>query len=166
VNATPDVITGATTVLVGQTTTLANTTSGGTWSSSVPSRATIGSVSGVVTGMSIGTTNITYMMSTGCFATRAMNIAAARGTNETVKEKAVIDLKLYPNPTTGIFNVTTSIAGTFNIYTMDGKMIETREIKEATTSFTLPNHLTAGYYVCEFVATDGTQKIVKIMYQP
>jgi hypothetical protein len=49
---------------------------------------------------------------------------------------------------------------------MDGKMIETREIKEATTSITLPNYLTAGYYVCQFVATDGTQKIVRIMYQP
>jgi uncharacterized protein YjdB len=64
VNATP-VISGSSTVCVGATTTLSST-GGGTWSSAAPAIATIGSVSGVVTGVSAGTTDITYILPTGC----------------------------------------------------------------------------------------------------
>jgi hypothetical protein len=49
---------------------------------------------------------------------------------------------------------------------MDGRIVETRTITDAITSITLPNTLPAGYYVCQFIATDGTQKIVRILYQP
>jgi len=52
-------ITGTTTVCAGSTTTLANTVSGGTWSSGTTSVATVNS-SGVVTGVSKGTSVITY----------------------------------------------------------------------------------------------------------
>jgi hypothetical protein len=166
VNATPAVITGATSVIVGATTTLANTTVGGTWSSSTTSRATIGSASGIVTGVSVGTTNITYMMPTGCFATRAMGTAAARGVEEELVAQEVSEMKIYPNPTSGNITIATDNTGTFNIYTMDGRIVETRTITDAITSITLPNTLPAGYYVCQFIATDGTQKIVRILYQP
>jgi uncharacterized protein YjdB len=166
VNPTPDVITGATTVLVGQTTTLTNTTVGGTWSSSVTSKATIGSVSGTVTGMSTGTTNITYMMSTGCFVTRAMNVAAARGADETVKEVVVTEVKLYPNPTTGIFTVATPIAGTVSVYTIDGKELLQQKVTSGVSSITLPNNITAGFYTCTFTGTDGGTTIIRLVYEP
>ncbi len=165
VNGTPDVITGATTVLMGQTTTLANTTSGGTWTSSIPSRATIVSASGVVRGMSIGTTNITYMMSTGCFVTRAMNIVAARGIDETVKEEVAIDVKLYPNPTNGIFTVATSVAGTISVYTIDGKELLQHEAQAGTTGITLPAGLANGMYMLRFNGADGGSKMVRLVYQ-
>jgi len=64
---TPGSITGTTSVGIGSTTSLSNSVAGGTWSSSTPSVATI-SGSGVVTGVSAGTTTITYSL-TSCAST-------------------------------------------------------------------------------------------------
>lgn len=53
-----------------------NATSGGVWSSSTPSVATIGST-GLATGVSAGTTTISYLISTGCgsaLATTTLNV--------------------------------------------------------------------------------------------
>ncbi len=58
-------ITGTLTVCVGGTTTLSDTTAGGTWTSSTPAVATIGSLTGIVTGVTAGTATITYNASTG-----------------------------------------------------------------------------------------------------
>lgn len=53
-------ITGTTSTCPGGTTTLSDATSGGTWTSSAPSIATIGATTGIVTAISVGTTTITY----------------------------------------------------------------------------------------------------------
>ncbi|MES2701531.1 MAG: T9SS type A sorting domain-containing protein [Bacteroidota bacterium] len=74
VNATPN-ISGTNKICVGSVTTLSSTTSGGTWSSSIVSVGTI-STAGVVTGLSSGTTNITYSLSTGCYATTVITVNA------------------------------------------------------------------------------------------
>ncbi len=60
----PGSISGTTTTCFGSATTLTNATSGGAWSSSAPSIATVNPSSGLVTGVSSGTATITY--STGC----------------------------------------------------------------------------------------------------
>jgi uncharacterized protein YjdB len=85
VNPLPAAISGATSVCVGSTTTLTNTTSGGTWSSSSAPIATVGSTNGVVTGVSVGGVDITYRItSTGCIAVSTMTVnslpAAITGT--------------------------------------------------------------------------------------
>ena len=61
----PTAITGATNVCVGGTTTLADASFGGVWSSSNPSVATITSA-GVVTGVASGTDEIYYAVSNSC----------------------------------------------------------------------------------------------------
>jgi uncharacterized protein YjdB len=164
VNPTPDVITGATSVLVGQTTTLANATVGGTWSSSVTSKATIGSVSGTVTGMSTGTTNITYMMSTGCFVTRAMNVAAARGVVGEVSHTEISVVSIYPNPTTGTFSIATSTSGMLSMYTIDGKEVLLQQLSSGISSITLPNTVAAGFYTCKFTDVEGKVTIMRLVY--
>ncbi len=58
-------ISGTTTVCAGSTTTFSNTVSSGTWSSATPSVATINSSTGVVTGISGGTSVITYSVESG-----------------------------------------------------------------------------------------------------
>src|SRR5262249_37926698 len=59
-----DTITGASAgVCVSGTETLTHSIPGGTWSSSNPSVATIGSSSGIISGVAIGTTTITYNVS-------------------------------------------------------------------------------------------------------
>ncbi len=57
-------ITGSASVCIGSTTTLSNSTAGGTWSSASPARATI-NASGVVSGVSSGTSLITYTYTNG-----------------------------------------------------------------------------------------------------
>jgi uncharacterized protein YjdB len=65
VNKTPAAITGTMIVCQGLTTTLSNSLPGGTWSGSAPGIATI-DASGIVTGVSAGTTSITYTLPPGC----------------------------------------------------------------------------------------------------
>jgi uncharacterized protein YjdB len=71
VATTAGTITGPDTVCEAAGTTLANTTTGGTWTSSNTSVATIDISSALVTGVSPGTTTISYIVTaTGCFTTR------------------------------------------------------------------------------------------------
>jgi uncharacterized protein YjdB len=74
VNPLPGTISGTASACIGTTTTLANTPTGGTWSSGTPSVATIGLTNGVVSGVSAGTSLITYRLSTGCVSTRIVTI--------------------------------------------------------------------------------------------
>src|SRR5579871_979582 len=53
-------ITGPSSVCVAATITLSVTPTGGTWTSSAPGVATVGSSSGIVTGVTAGTTTIHY----------------------------------------------------------------------------------------------------------
>ncbi len=76
VYALPGSITGNTHVCVGSVTTLASTPSGGVWSSGGPAVAGIGSSSGLVTGVSAGTTTITYTIPTGCRVTAPFTVNA------------------------------------------------------------------------------------------
>ena len=75
-NALPN-ITGTTSgVCVGGTLTAANTTAGGVWSSSNTALATIGSSTGIVTGVAAGGLTITYTLA-GCYKTQPLNVNAA-----------------------------------------------------------------------------------------
>ena len=73
VNVLPTPITGATSVCMGTTTTLSDATPGGTWSSSSPAVASI-SPTGVITGISHGYSNISYILPTGCFSLSSMSV--------------------------------------------------------------------------------------------
>jgi len=80
VNASPTVaaITGTSTVAVGSTTTLANTTAGGVWSSSNTSIATVNST-GAVTGVAAGDATISYTVTSGgcsAIATKVITVSA------------------------------------------------------------------------------------------
>jgi len=76
VKGTPASITGATTVCVGATITLSDSTTGGTWSSSSTGRASVVSSTGVVTGVSAGAVNITYTNGCGT-STYAITVIAS-----------------------------------------------------------------------------------------
>ena len=66
VNIAPGLITGTLNACVGATSALGNTVFGGTWTSASTGIATIGSSSGIVTGVAAGTSVISYSMGTGC----------------------------------------------------------------------------------------------------
>lgn len=69
----PAVITGPSTVCEGLTISLTDATSGGTWSSASTLIATVGSGTGIVTGVSRGTTTITYSAGS-CPATKVITV--------------------------------------------------------------------------------------------
>ncbi len=73
VNTAPSSITGSI-VCIGSTATLTDAVSGGTWSSTIPANATIGSSSGIVTGVALGTTTIIYTLPAGCMATTLVTV--------------------------------------------------------------------------------------------
>ncbi len=66
-------ITGTATVCPGSTTTLSNATTGGVWSSSLTSIATVNS-SGVVTGITSGTVTISYTVTADCGTASATRV--------------------------------------------------------------------------------------------
>lgn len=76
VNPTPGAITGATDVCAGSTITLGNIIPGGEWVSSNTSVATVGSSSGIVTGLNAGTTEVSYILGAGCAATTIVSVHA------------------------------------------------------------------------------------------
>lgn len=68
----PNAITGTATLCVGTYTTLSCATGGGAWSSSNPEFATVSS--GVVYGVSAGTSTITYELASGCRSTKMVTV--------------------------------------------------------------------------------------------
>ncbi len=75
VNAAPaSSIGGVTTVCAGSAAQLSNSVSGGTWSSSDNSLATVGLTTGLVTGVAAGTPVITYTLLGGCTATTVVTV--------------------------------------------------------------------------------------------
>jgi uncharacterized protein YjdB len=76
VNALPGVISGASVLCSGITTTLSATPSGGTWSSSNTAVGTIGITTGVFTGLTGGNTTVTYKLATGCQSETTLTINA------------------------------------------------------------------------------------------
>ena len=74
----PGAITGPASVCTGSTITLSDGTAGGTWSSSNIARATVGSTTGIVTGISAGTVNISYITVSGgtCRAIKSVTVGA------------------------------------------------------------------------------------------
>ncbi len=80
VNPLPSAITGAPVLCVGFTTSLTDGPGTGTWSSSNTSIATVGSSSGIVTGMSGGTAIITWAQgSTTCWTIRTVTVIPVPG---------------------------------------------------------------------------------------
>ncbi len=71
----PGYIIGATGVCTGATTTLSDTTTG-TWSSGNPAIATIGALSGIVTGTGVGSAAITFTSTVGCTVTTTVSVTS------------------------------------------------------------------------------------------
>ena len=109
-------ITGTLNVCVGLTTTLSDAVFGGTWSSTNPGFGSIGSATGVVTGIAAGTTTITYSPGAGCTATVSVTVNAA------------------PAPVTGNPNICIGLSNTLADATTGGSWGTSSSIIEPVTS--------------------------------
>jgi uncharacterized protein YjdB len=125
VNALPAAITGGTSVCIGNTTLMSNTTIGGTWSSSTTGTAAI-DASGLVTGVSAGSATVTYALATGCYTTANVNVLSCP-TNIDMIAEGDKTINIFPNPSNGEFEVVLpAIAAPteVTITDMSGKIIE------------------------------------------
>lgn len=168
VKAAPAAITGSLVVTVGGTSALANSVAGGTWSSSTTGIAAVGT-SGVLTGVAAGTATITYKLtSTLCYvtATASVTAAAGRAANEQTMPGVPASIKMYPNPTQGVFTIESAISGKIGLYTLDGKQLSQHVIAAPQTEVKLPVDLTPGVYMCRFEGIDGTTYMVRVVYTP
>ncbi len=101
INPLPAPITGRTTVCVGDTIQLVTTSTGGRWTSSAPAIATIGSASGIVTGITPGGARITYTLPTGCFVTYSVTVYPVPGPIVGADSVCQGDSVLYTNSVAG-----------------------------------------------------------------
>jgi hypothetical protein len=98
------------TLMPGHTITLTGTPTGGAWASGTPAHATIGATSGLVSGVALGTTSITYTLPTGCYATHGVSVTVTGfretpGTAPVVTAAITSDLSVAPNPSKGTFTI-------------------------------------------------------------
>ncbi|MFH6971547.1 Ig-like domain-containing protein, partial [Flavobacterium petrolei] len=79
-------VTGTNTVCIGSTTTFSSTTTGGTWTSATPAVATVNASTGVVTGVTAGTSVINYSVTTagGCVNTGSRTVTVSAPIAQTV----------------------------------------------------------------------------------
>lgn len=114
--ATTAPITGTFTVCVTGTTDLDDATPSGTWSSSTPAVGTVNSSTGVVTGISAGTTTITYHVGTGNVTAVVTVIATptVAATTGTAVVCTGLTTTLSNTTTGGVWSSTTPAVGTVN----------------------------------------------------
>lgn len=116
------VISGGTTVCTGGTSTLSASIGGGTWSSAIPATATIGSSSGIVTGVAAGNVTITYTAPTGCRSTTTVTVvsptapitgasAICQGTTTTMSDATPGGVWSSSNPAVGSIDASTGVLG-------------------------------------------------------
>ena len=89
---------GSGSLCLGDTLSLADTTSGGTWSSGSTPVASIGSVSGLVTGTLAGTAVITYLSPAGC--TTSITITVDPCVTGITAISPANTISIFPNPAT------------------------------------------------------------------
>ena len=77
VNPIPAPITGVFSICTGATSTLTDATAGGSWAVDNTSIATIGALSGMVTGVAPGAATVSYINSSGCSTSQTITVSVA-----------------------------------------------------------------------------------------
>lgn len=166
-NPVPNIM-GSNTVANGGTTTLTGSPAGGVWASADAGVASVVAGTGLVTGVSLGATSMSYTIGAGCSGVRTITVVVPRpgmyGATGGEESSAQL-LKVYPNPTSGTLTVEAPVAGRFNVYTIDGREVAQYAVTASANMVTLPSNLTAGIYMCRFVGADGTSAIVRLVYE-
>jgi uncharacterized protein YjdB len=155
-------VSGSTTVSAGGTLTLTPTISGGTWSSSNTAVASVGSSTGVVTGIAAGTATISYTLDS-CSSTTVVTITAPKPGLSEIENAS--NVSIYPNPTNGQLFIDASVSGNLSILTIDGRVISTETITTGTNQISLPAHLARGMYVVRFKGDDGSAHVARIVLE-
>jgi uncharacterized protein YjdB len=159
-------ISGASSLIVGGSTTLTSTMAGGIWSSSDGTIASVGAVSGIVTGSSAGLATVTYTVTNGCgtaTATQGLTVSTSRPGD--VNENSFTQIRLYPNPTTGVFTIEAPVNGALSIFDVTGKQAAMFDVNKGLVEITMPRELAKGTYICHFTGEDGSTTVVRLILE-
>jgi hypothetical protein len=120
-----------------------------------------------IAGIASGSVSVLYTLANGCFKSKEVTVVGmgAKSAAEVAAEDEVASFRVYPNPTTGVFNVESSLSGNLSIYTYDGKLINEYQLNGNTTTVALPSDLAAGIYICQFRFDNGTTKTTRLYFQ-
>ena len=166
INTVPAIaaITGVDSVCPGAAITLSDVTTGGTWTSSNTTLATVSS-SGIVSGIVSGSLSIKYYLSNVCgadttsFSFVVKDSTLCRDGINNIQKDELAGINIYPNPNTGSFSVKMeNITNIVSICLIDiyGKTMETKEFTNITANevtFNL-NNLASGAYIIAVKAGD------------
>jgi sugar lactone lactonase YvrE len=160
-------ITGADSVCPGLNITLADTASGGVWSSSNTTLATV-SATGVVHGILPGTVVISYTVTNPCGSATATDTIRVIATVPCISgvpgdmQGMAGDVTISPNPGNGLFLITVSAAGTGSAQLVLHDIVG-RQVGKYTVPINKPTELLvgepAGVYLLSIEA--GSQKWVR-----
>ncbi|MBX2905497.1 MAG: Ig-like domain-containing protein, partial [Taibaiella sp.] len=169
VNASPSagVITGSSIVAPSSSVSLSASISGGVWSSSDTATATITS-GGLASGVLTGIVTISYTVTSGScssYALHSLVVASARPGNTSVKmlDEALL-FSVYPNPTSGGFNIQSDATGRLTVFSIDGRVVVESKLDAGNTALYMPLGSATGVYVLRFAGDDGTVKTSKLIY--
>ena len=147
----PPPITGNTHTYVDSTTTLSDVLAGGIWYSSNTSIATVGSLSGVVTGVDTGAVTIYYYAPCATSTTVIVTIPSGESI-QTLNKKN--EINYYPNPVGTKLNITAAYPITsIEISSVLGKVIYSRNYNADKVQIDVAD-LPAGVY---FIRINGTE---------
>ncbi len=148
---------------IGNTITMNSTTAGGTWGSSSTGTASI-DAAGLVTGVTAGTTTITYTLSTGCYTTANISVISCPTNIEMIADDDKT-VNIFPNPSNGVFQVitqTTAAPVEVTITDMAGKIIESN-IYEGNENISYSLKVNDGCYVIKITAGNKVYRKVLIV---
>ncbi len=161
VDPAPAPVSGAENICVGNTVTLSSSTVSGSWYSVDPAIATVGLTSGLVTGISVGTTNIDYILPSGCFASTPIVVSCGVGVPLTGAAGS-LNVSISPNPAKDNVNIEFSLKGVQRIrcqvIDLTGRVVFSSEqlCRDGVNVISVPLQGNAhGFYMYSLVTNQG-----------
>ncbi len=161
----PATITGDSNVCMGFVTTLADSSSGGVWSSSSPSIATIGSITGIVSGLTAGTDSIRYTLAgTGCSSIKVITVdpspCTSTGLNEFPVDRGKVNL--YPNPSQELLTIVDAADCEMKIFNLLGQLMLNVKLISVKESLKI-DRLASGTYIIQIISDNKERSIFRLV---
>lgn len=142
-------ITGTSSLAVSSIDSFSASPAGGAWATAASGIANVNGY-GVVAGIAVGITTISYTAA-GCVSAHAIEITPSSSLRPNVSAYGDSPgFSVFPNPSHGVFSVRSEVAGTFVVYTIDGKEVLVQDLSAGTGTIVLPAGLAQGMYVGRF----------------
>jgi trimeric autotransporter adhesin len=82
------------------------------------------------------------------------------------KKKEHSKLEIFPNPTTGNFNVISDVSGTASVLSLDGRELMRHHVVKGSNNISFPYGAATGLYLLRFTDDDGNMRMMRLVYQP